>query len=147
MLDTIYGQIGGLVVILTCGFAFWKGEWSERRAAAVLLGGWIAAIVMQDQAGYDAIGVMAVDLVMLIALGLIAWYRGKDWAIWATACQAIVVATHFAYLMDFQITVRSYLNALAVIAYIEYAILVVGTFFTWREREALRMMSPDRLVR
>lgn len=103
--------------------------------------GWLATIVIQNQSQFDSIAIMAVDLVVLSALALLAWHSGRDWAVWATACQAIVVATHFAYLMNFQIAVHAYLNAQVVSGYAMVLCLGVGTAIVWWQREALRGMS------
>lgn len=121
-----------------CGFAFWKGDWAEKRGAGVIVIAWVATVVVQDQTDYDSIAIMGVDVVVLFALGLLAWNSNRNWPIWAAACQSIAVATHFAYLMDFQISVRAYASAQAIASYAILVALAVGTFIAWREREALR---------
>lgn len=141
MLDTIYSQVAGVIILLVSGFAFWKGDVPEKRGAAILLVAFIATIVMQDQGEYDSIAIMALDVVVLCALGLVAWNSERNWPIWASACQSIVVASHFAYLLDFQISVRAYLNAQGLGSYAVVFCLAAGTFIAWREREALKGMT------
>lgn len=141
MLDTIYSQVAGAIVLLVAGFAFWKGDVPEKRGAGIIGVAFLASIIIQDQSDYDSIAIMGVDVVVLCALGLLAWNSDRNWPIWATACQSIVVASHFAYLLDFQISVRAYLNAQALAAYAVIFCLAAGTFIAWREREALKGMT------
>ncbi len=140
MLDTIYSQIGAAVIVLVCGFALWKGGRAEQWAGGILIVAWLGTILIQDQT--DSVGFHPLDLVVdasvLAALGTIAWRSDRNWPIWASACQAINLATHLAFALDLRIPETAYYSALALASYGVLVALAVGTFLAWRESEALK---------
>ena len=76
MLDTLYSQIGLLPMVLVGIFAFTKGDEPERLAMGAYLVGWMAGMLLQsdgDVLTHWQPGLFALDVVMLLVLGGLAW--------------------------------------------------------------------------
>jgi hypothetical protein len=140
LLDTWYTWIGAAAVLVICGAALWKGDRLEQWGGGLCFLAWLATILIQDDvaARIEQFALMGVDLVMLAALGALAWKGERSWPIWAAACQAITVAVHLAKFVDFRIPEIAYISALVLASYGVLVALAIGTFVAWLEREALR---------
>ena len=140
MLDTIYSQIGTALTLIVCAFAFWKGGRIEQWGAGAVLLAQALTILLQDNIADEPLLLASaiMDGALLTALAVLAWRSDHGWPSWAAACQAIAVAVHVTKLVDFRIVSFAYSSALNLSFYGVLVALGVGTFFAWREREALR---------
>jgi hypothetical protein len=138
MLDTLYSQVGALLVVLVVGFAFWKGEEAEKIAAGAYGLGWFASMLVQDDGNlYGAQwSMMAIDFVMLSVLGALVWKSRRGWTVWATAMQLLVVSSHVMMLVDMRPSISAYYFVINLAGYGVLVAIAVGTFWTWQERRA-----------
>ena len=138
MLDTLYSQVGALLVVLVVGFAFWKGEEAERIAAGAYGLGWFASMLVQDDGNlYGAQwSMMAIDFVMLAVLGALVWKSRRGWTVWGTAMQLLVVSSHVMMLVDIRPSISAYYFVINLAGYGVLLAIGVGTFWTWQERRA-----------
>ena len=143
MPQTIYGQILFGSILIVCLLAFWQGEKTERRAGALILFNAVIDFAIQHQTmpPLRAYLNFASDFVALALLALIAWSSSRSWTIWATSCQAVVVAVIAARLFGLKMMLSAYVTAVNLATYGLVASLAVGVFIIWREREALKMTS------
>lgn len=138
MFDTWTSQVGAVLVVAVCLFAFLKGGETERIGAGAYILGWFASLLLQNggalyQAQY---GVMAMDILMLAVLIFLTWRSRTAWPAWAAACQLLVVASHVVSMTDLRPQLGSYI---AVINLAGLGVLIaigVGTFWAWQERRA-----------
>ena len=139
MLDTLYSQIGLLPMILVGIFAFAKGDEPERLAMGAYLLGWMAGLLLQDDRGLHSNwqpGMFALDVVMLLVLGGLAWKFHRNWPIWAAALQLIIVMSHLVILFGMRAGIMSFYTILNLAGYGVLLAIGLGTFWAWQERRA-----------
>lgn len=138
MFDTLYSQIGAALIVLVLGFAFLKGEETERIAAGAYGLGWLASMLVQTDANlYSAQwSMMAIDVVMLFVLGGLVWKSHRTWPTWACASQLLVVTAHILMTLDVRPPISSYYTVINLAGYGVLIALAVGTFWVWQERKA-----------
>ncbi|WP_309628470.1 hypothetical protein [Brevundimonas sp.] len=139
MLDTLYSQIGLLPMVLVGIFAFTKGDEPERLAMGAYLLGWMAGLLLQDDQGLHSNwqpGMFALDVVMLLVLGGLAWKFHRNWPIWAAALQLIIVMSHLVILFDMRGGMMSFYTIVNLAGYGVLLAIGLGTFWAWQERRA-----------
>jgi hypothetical protein len=138
MFDTLYSQIGAVLIVLVVGFAFWKGEEPERIAAGAYGFGWIASLIVQDDsAQYNTLlSVALIDLIMLIVLCALIWKARRNWLVWAAALQLLILATHVLTLVDLRPSIAAYIFVINLAGLGVLLSIAVGTFWVWQERRA-----------
>ncbi len=139
MLDTVYSQIGLLPMVLVGILAFAKGDEPERLAMGAYLLGWMAGMLVQDDAGLGRNfkpGLLALDTVMLLVFGGIAWKFRRTWPVWAAALQLVVIMSHFVILFDLRPTIAAFYTVLNLASYGIMAAIGIGSFWAWQERRA-----------
>ena len=142
MLDTLYSQIGLLPMVLVGIFAFTKGDEPERLAMGAYLLGWMAGLLLQDDQGLYSNwqpGMFALDFVMLLVLGGLAWKFHRNWPIWAASLQLIIVMSHLVILFDMSTGIMSFYTILNLAGYGILIAIGLGTFWAWQERRAAGM--------
>lgn len=138
MFETIYSQIGTAITILVVVFAFLKGDEPERFASAAFGFVVLVGVVGAVQASGNTVlwGQMALDMVLLAVFAGLAWQSRRNWLIWATAFQSLIVTGHILTVAH----IRPPGNAFAAVNNLSnYGLLVaiaVGTFWAWQERRA-----------
>ena len=139
MLDTLYSQIGLLPMVLVGIFAFTKGDEPERLAMGAYLLGWMAGLLLQDDQGLYSNwqpGMFALDVVMLLVLGGLAWKFHRNWPIWAASLQLIIVMSHLVILFDMRTGIMSFYTIVNLAGYGILIAIGLGTFWAWQERRA-----------
>jgi hypothetical protein len=139
MLDTLYSQIGLLPMVLVGIFAFTKGDEPERLAMGAYLVGWMAGMLLQsdgDVLTHWQPGLFALDVVMLLVLGGLAWKFHRNWPIWAASLQLIIVMSHLVILFDMRPGIMSFYTILNLAGYGILLAIGLGTFWAWQERRA-----------
>ncbi len=134
-------MVEAAVWLLVCVFALVKGDRTERIAGGLFLVSWVASMVAQEEAGFTAqrYAETAIDIVVLLPLGFLAWRSERSWPVWATAIQAVETAVHIARIAGFRVGSFTFQTALNLMAYGTIIALGIGTWIAWREREALAM--------
>ena len=139
MLDTLYSQIGLLPMVLVGIFAFTKGDEPERLAMGAYLLGWMVGLLLQDDQGLYSNwqpGMFALDVVMLLVLGGLAWKFHRNWPIWAASLQLIIVMSHLVILFDMRTGIMSFYTIVNLAGYGILIAIALGTFWAWQERRA-----------
>lgn len=138
MFDTLYSQVGAALTVLVVVFASWKGEDPERIGAGAYGLGWIASLLVQDDATLYGVqwSMFAIDLVMLGVLSALVWRSGRNWPIWAAALQMIIVASHLLMMANIGTSVSAYFSVINLCGYGVLTAIGVGTFWAWQERRA-----------
>ena len=138
MFDTLASQIGAVFMVAVCAFAFLKGDEPERVAAGAFVLAWFASLLAQDDANVSSVqwGVFAIDVVMLVVLGALAWKSRRTWPVWAAACQLMVVTSHIMSMVDLRPTLAAFVTVINLAGYGVLVALAIGTFWAWQERRA-----------
>lgn len=137
MFYSLSAIVFAIVVVAACGFALSKGGRTERIFAAAYLISWLAGLASQVQAPESLFPWIAlgIDLVMLGIYAALAW-RGPSWVVWATALQALAIASHIMNLFVVSPSVNAFYTVINLIGYGSMIALAIGTFWAWQERKA-----------
>jgi hypothetical protein len=138
MFDTLYAQIGAIVMVAVGLFAFWKGDEPERVGASAYGFAWFAALLIQADSRLSGTqwAMFALDLVVLAVFGALAWKSRRAWPVWAAALQLVVVMSHIVIAIDLGTPMASFYTVLNLTSYGVLLCLAVGTFWAWQERRA-----------
>jgi len=138
MFDTLSAQIGAFFVVVVCAFAFLRGDRPERIASGAYILCWFASLLMQDsEHAYRAEYAMTgIDIFLLIVLAALSWKSKRNWPVWASALQLLVVMSHVVSFVDKKPPVFSILAAINLAGYGVLVAIAVGTFWAWQDRRA-----------
>jgi hypothetical protein len=121
------------VLLLICGYAFWRGRSDERIAAATCL---IATFVqlfvvspaIRRYSGVE-VGVLLVDLCVLLIFVAIALQSQRFWPLWIAGLQLTTVFGHILKAIQLSLLPYAYAGALR---FWSYPILLIVAIGTWR---------------
>jgi hypothetical protein len=129
-----------VLLLLTCGYALWRGRSDERIVASVCILGTIATrfAISPLAVRYTNIeyGLLAIDLVMLVAFVAIAMRSDRFWPLWVAALQLTNSMAHLMKAIDLDLVPVAY-RAAAV--FWSYPILLILAIGTWRTHRRSRM--------
>lgn len=132
------------VFFVSCGYALWRGGAPERAVAVSFLVAGLATPLLdlpQVQRFYSvALGVLAIDLLLLAALLAIALRADRFWPLLVVSLQAIIIIAHLVKLADPELIRRAYAMMIALWTYPQLILLVIGTV---RHRRRLRRNGTD----
>ncbi|HET9637763.1 MAG TPA: hypothetical protein VFP12_00980 [Allosphingosinicella sp.] len=134
-----------VVLLLCCGYAFWRGGPPERIGAAIFIAGVLFTRVAVSGAAtrYSSIeaGVLIVDVAILSALLVLALRADRLWPLWVAALQAIGAAGHAVKLANPEVIRWAYAFALA---FWSYPMLFLLAFGTWNHQRRLAKFGVDK---
>ena len=122
------------VLLLICGFAFWRGRSDERLAAGTCLTATIVQLfvvtpVLRRYSGVE-IGVLLVDLSVLAVFVGIALQSRRFWPLWVAGLQLTTVFGHILKAIQLGLLPYAYAGALRFWSYPILLILAIGTWRT-----------------
>jgi hypothetical protein len=134
-----------LLLVLCCGYAWWKGGGPERLAATIYFAGVVLTHVAQSVAGtgWSSVeaGVFAVDVAVLCGLAAVALMAERFWPLWLTALHLLGTTGHMVKMADPSLIRWGYAFIIAVWSYPMLALIVFGT---WSHRRRLARFGADR---
>lgn len=139
MFQTLTSTLAAIVAICVCGFAMYRGAVPTRIAGGVFLSAWLVTplIRIADPSQVEWF-VFAIDVVVLsVFLALTLKFR-RFWLVGASAFQLLAASTHLAMLVDFRVTLNSYVMALGLWSLAVLGSILAGAFSRQaaQEREA-----------
>lgn len=140
------------VLLLTCGYALWRGRSDERIVASICLLAVIATrfAISPLSVRYTGIelGLLIIDLLMLATFVAIALRSERYWPLWVAGLQLTNSMAHLVKAIEFDLMPVAY-RAAAI--FWSYPILFVLAIGTWRGQRGLRQLAgrqrqdpPDR---
>jgi len=121
------------ILLLTCGYALWKGRSDERIVATACLlatvGTRFAISPLQVRYASVESGLMVIDLLVLAVFTWIALTSNRFWPLWVAGLQLTNSISHLMKFADIDLLPRVYGAAAALWSYPILLILAVGT---WR---------------
>lgn len=131
------------VLLLTCGYALWRGRSDERIAAIVCLAASIATrfAISPLSVRYTnlEIGLLAIDGAVLAAFLAIALQSQRFWPLWVAGLQLTSSMAHLMKVVEVDLLPKAY-GAAAV--FWSYPILLIIAIGTWRSHQ--RSLSERR---
>ncbi len=124
------------LLLLVCGYAFWRGRSEERLAAgASLIATILTAFVMPPVAlRYSALdpGQLAIDLAMLATFVTIALRSERFWPLWVAGLQLTMSLSHLMKAIQSDLIAPVYATAAVFWSYPILIIILIGTIRTSR---------------
>lgn len=133
------------LMISSTALALWRGGPPEKIAAIMftLSAYYTYAMLSASTPSFRSIelGILVVDIILLVALVVLALRADRFWPLWLAALQLVGTAAHGAKFVDPSLADRIYAFLLAVWAYPTVLLLFVGT---WRHQKRLARFGTDR---
>lgn len=124
------------LLILTCGYAFYRGGRYERIVAAVCIIGSIATVAVNSPLSrmYMHVegGALLVDIAVLAAFIAVALQSDRFWPLWVAGLQLTTSVAHFLKALDPNLIPLAYGLAVRFWSYPILLILFVGA---WRSHQ------------
>jgi hypothetical protein len=122
------------LLLLTCGYALWRGRSDERIAAIVCLLATVAtrlAISPLSVRYTDLeIGLLLIDAAVLAAFIAIALRSQRFWPLWVAGLQLTNSMAHLMKVVEFDLVPKAYAAAAMFWSYPILLIILVGTWRT-----------------
>lgn len=136
-----------LLLLVSCGYALWRGRKYERLAALVFVGATIASILSESPIRGRYVGIETADLVVdtavLFAVVAIALFSDRFWPLWAAGLQLVDSMSHVMKAVDADLLPKVYGAAERFWSYPILLILLIGAWRQHRRTVAERTHSPS----
>jgi len=138
MLDTLYSQIGAVIMVAVLAFAMVKGEEPERAFSGVYLVAWLATMLIQSESDlfHWQPMIALLDVVVLVFLIGLSWRSTRTWPVWAIGFQLLLLMGLLIPWFDMRVPAWSYFAVGNIGTFGVLICLAVGTFWAWQERRA-----------
>ena len=135
------------LLLVTCGYAWWRGRNDERTAALVCLGASAATrfAISPISLRYTGVetGLLIIDLAVLASFVAIALRSERFWPLWVAGLQLTISISHMFKVIDESLLPRAYAAAAVLWSYPILLIIVVGT---WRSHQRSKRVGTAQLV-
>ncbi|MCY1246135.1 hypothetical protein D9M72_593410 [compost metagenome] len=133
------------LLILTAGYAWWRGGGPERIAAAAMLVATVVSALVRANvrhrfADVDT-GLLIVDGLLLIVLVAVALRADRGWPLLVAALHLMTVGAHGIRLIEPGMIPVTYAVLIALWSYPMQVALAIGT---WRHQRRIRRFGTDR---
>lgn len=129
------------LLIVSAALALWRGGGWERATAAVLVLVWIGTTLFPFDSLNPAWVPIGLDGATLLFLLYLALYSKRQWTIWATAFQFLLMANHLAFVRFHELEQWAYVTAYYVWGDSVVLALIAGVI--WRARNASPAVAQD----
>lgn len=134
----------GVLLLLTCGYALYRGRRYERLVALTCLVATIASIVLRSPPNEQYVGIeygdLLVDSLVFLAFLFVALQSDRFWPLWIAGLQLTMNVAHLLKAIEPGLVPVAYQAAERFWSYPILIILAVGT---WRQHQ--RMLAERRL--
>ena len=128
------------ILLISCGYALWRGRRYERIAAIVFLSASTVSVAghLLFEVRYESIdvGEVVVDSAVLIAVMIIALVSDRFWPLWIAGLQLVDSMAHFMKVIDVHLPPWGYAIAER---FWSYPILIVLFIGAWRQHRRTQM--------
>ena len=100
-----------VLLIVSAALAIWRGGRWERATAAVLVLVWIGSTLVPFDSLNPPWFIIGLDGATLMFLLYLALYSKRQWTVWATAFQFLLMANHLAFVRFHELEQWAYVSA------------------------------------
>jgi hypothetical protein len=134
------------ILLLTCGYALWKGRSDERMVAAVCLMASLATKLVispltQRYKGVET-GLLVIDLLVLSAFLFVALRSTRFWPLWVAGLQLTTSTSHVLKSVEIDLMPQAYAAAAIFWSYPILLILAIGTWRGCRREREEKLSAP-----
>lgn len=130
------------LLLLTCGYAVWRGEKYERLSGLICIAATVASVLFHSSFGhrYSNIerGDLMIDTLMLVAFVIIALRSDRFWPLWVAGLQLTMSMSHFFKAIEPALLPIAYAAAERFWSYPILIIIFVGAWRQHRRRATRR---------
>jgi hypothetical protein len=127
------------LLVLSCGYALWRGRRDERIVGLICIGATLATrlAVSPISVRYSGVelGLLAIDVAVLIGFVAVALRSDRFWPLWVAGLQLTTSTAHLMKAIDEHLLPIAYGAAIALWSYPILIILAIGT---WRSHRRMR---------
>ncbi|HEX5258931.1 MAG TPA: hypothetical protein VFW35_09130 [Sphingomicrobium sp.] len=135
-----------LLLLVSCGYALWRGRRYERMAAFVFVAATLLSFFGESSVKHRYVGIEITDVVVdngvLLALVAIALVSDRFWPLWAAGLQLVDSMSHLMKTIDVDLLPKVYGAAERFWSFPILIILLVGAWRQNRRRVAEQTRSP-----
>ena len=135
-----------IVLVVSCGYALWRGRRYERIAALVFVAATVLSILGHSplRGRYVALETsdLIVDSAVLLAVVAIALVSDRFWPLWAAGLQLVDSMSHVMKAMDADLIPKVYGAAERFWSYPILIVLLIGAWRQHRRHVAERTGAP-----
>jgi hypothetical protein len=130
----IHKYIFWMLLILTCGYALWRGRKYEQLAAIICIAASVISVLArsplhQRYAGVE-VGDLVIDSMVLVSFVVIALRSDRFWPLWIAGLQLTISMSHLFKAFDASLIPIAYAAAERFWSYPTLIIIAVGA---WRQ--------------
>lgn len=137
------------LLILTCGYALWRGRKYEQLAAVIFISASVLSVVVRSPVHMRYAGLEMSDLVIdsFVLLGTVAIALKSDrfWPLWIAGLQLTISMAHFLKALQPDLLPMAYAAAERFWSYPTLIILAVATYRSYHRHlseQAAQSVSP-----
>lgn len=135
-----------LLLLVSCGYALWRGRKYERMAALLFIAATLSSILWESPAQHRYVGIELTDLIVdsgvLVALIAIALLSDRFWPLWAAGLQLVDSMSHVMKAVDAGMIAKAYGAAERFWSFPILAILLIGTWRSHQRSLRARRLQP-----
>ena len=124
------------LLLFTCGYALWRGRKYEQLSALIFIGASVASVLARSalQENYSAVARsdLVIDLLVLIALVVVALRSDRFWPLWVAGLQLTISLSHVLKAIQPDLVPIAYAAAERFWSYPTLIILFIGA---WRQHQ------------
>ena len=133
------------ILLLTCGYALWRGRKYEQIAALICLVATVLSVSMSSPLNHRYVGIefgdVLVDWFVLVAFVFVALRSDRFWPLWVAGLQLTMSISHVLKAIQPDLIPLAYAAAERFWSYPILAIIAVGT---WRSHQRSKDFSTAR---
>ena len=124
------------LLLVTCGYALWRGRKYEQLSALIFISATVASVVARSalHENYSAVARsdLVIDLLVLIALVVVALRSDRFWPLWVAGLQLTISLSHVLKAIQPDLVPIAYAAAERFWSYPTLIILFIGA---WRQHQ------------
>lgn len=143
---TLHKYIFWALLLLTCGYALWRGRKYEQWSALVCIAASVASVLFRESIRSSYLGIessdLLIDTVVLVAFVAIALKSDRFWPLWVAGLQLTISMSHVLKAVQPSLIPLAYAAAERFWSYPTLLIIAGGAWRQHRRNETSSELRP-----